>query len=133
MNLARQFLATINGHASDYDGYCLELADDVLHFIEAPDAQILYIDAPHDYLRPQQGKAIRSEWRYHAVVFVGGLVHDGWLVEALPVRDYLRKMFSMNGELELTYYDPERVERWVREEDNGNQLEQGARPRKTGR
>jgi len=113
MNRAREYLDSVGEPIAQYEGFCLELADEVLWFINDDSAQIIYLDAPNGgVLFPTVS---RSRWSYHAAVFLDGLVHDAWLEEALPVKDYLRKMFR-NDTINATYYIPERQERWVRKE-----------------
>jgi len=118
-NVVRQFLKENKKRLSDYDGFCLELVDDVLHFLDdTVDAKVIYMDVP------REGRLLASHafsfwggnWRYHAAVFIDGLVHDGLFKHPMPVNKYLRKMFPRNDVIEVSYYTPERVERWVRKE-----------------
>jgi hypothetical protein len=121
VNLARKFLEEKGEDLEDYDGYCLELVDDILKWL-GPErearAEIMYMDVPYlGDLHPSCVQVVG--WRCHAVLFMDGLVHDAYLEEALPVDKYLRTMFPHNNVIEVTYnsgMDNERVERWYRRE-----------------
>lgn len=120
-NLARKFLEEEGEDLEEYGGYCLELVDDILHWLtpelEAK-AEIMYMNVPYlGDLHPSCVQVIG--WCHHVALFMDGLVHDAHLEEALPVAAYLRKMFPNNDVIEVTYnsgMDNERVERWYRKE-----------------
>lgn len=117
MNLARQYLAATNRSMNDYDGCCLELCNDILDWLDPKTkrrTKILYIEADGFDRLVHHMDSVDS-WSYHAVIFVNGVVHDGWLARTLPTPKYLRKMFD-NHKLHLTYFLPEKRETWIRQE-----------------
>ena len=131
-NLARKFLEEEGEDLEEYEGYCLELVDDILHWLKPEleaKAEIMYMDVPYlGDLHPSCVQVIG--WRCHAVLFIDGLVHDAHLEEALPVAAYLRRMFPHNDVIEVTYNagddEKERVERWTRKEDHEPSTDVGA-------
>ena len=93
MNIALQILEELGEELEDYEGFCGELADQVLH--RNPDAQILYIKPAYEFgfLNYKD-----DGWRYHMVAVVDGIVHDAWFPELLlPPEQYVEKAFPRAG------------------------------------
>ena len=93
MNIAVQILEELGEDLKDYEGFCGELADQVIH--RNPGAQILYIEPCCDSCwLPHKDDA----WRYHMVAVVDGIVHDAWFPELLlPPAQYVEQAFPRAG------------------------------------
>lgn len=75
-------VADENGGLDAYEGWCLELVDDVLH--RHPEADVLWVDL-----------AGHERWKYHAVPVLDGIVHDAWHpMLLLPPDQYVERAFG---------------------------------------
>lgn len=88
MNLAARYLEMTGQTVEDYDGFCIDLAGDVVENFGG-EAIIWQDDA--------------GPWRYHAAAVVGGVVHDAWLREPLTEQQWLdtwdgRDLWRSDGE-----------------------------------
>ena len=93
MNIALQILEELGEGLEDYDGFCGELADAVLH--RHPGAKILYIEPCCKWTYLNYGD---DGWRYHMVAVVDGIVHDAWFPELLlPPEQYVEQAFPRAG------------------------------------
>jgi hypothetical protein len=66
-----------------WDGWCLELVDDLLH--SHPEGQILYVD----------NLPFNHKWKYHAALVLDGVVYDAWNPDVrLPPEQYVDVVFD---------------------------------------
>lgn len=73
---------------SEFDGWCLELVNDLLH--KYPDGEILYLEF------------VSGPWKYHAALVLDGIVHDAWNPTVrLPPADYVRTVFGDGATWEI--------------------------------
>ncbi len=90
MNLAVKYLQRNKETLSDYDGYCGELVDGLIHWLGEDRVSILYISNGDFSIPLDDG----SYWGYHMVAVVDGRVHDAWFPEhILPPEEYLEAAF----------------------------------------
>ncbi len=76
MNEANQVELPSGAALQEWDGWCLELVDHLLH--QHPSGKVLYVDQPN------------ARWKYHAALVLGGLVYDAWHPDVrLPPREYV--------------------------------------------
>ena len=94
-NLARQWARTTKTDLDDYDGQCLELANDVGRWLDDKGMtnDLVYIESPKESTLVAHYPSGDQRWYYHAVILSGRLIHDGWLEEALPKRQYFAQVF----------------------------------------
>lgn len=91
MNLAKQYLLDHNESRSEYDGLCGELAN------------VLQMATPNSRLVSISGVGVfdTTAWTYHTVVMLDGIVHDAWLKNALPLKQWLQK-FDCEWPIEIS-------------------------------
>jgi hypothetical protein len=86
MNLATEYLAAKQETVADWDGVCGELANAIF----SDGDHIIYVEGD-------------IRWTYHMALFRDGLVHDAWCEgDALPLREWLLKMFGGDAEVEVS-------------------------------
>lgn len=74
----------------EWDGWCLELVDDLLH--KYPDGDILYIELGDTH----------PLWTYHAAMVLDGLVYDAWHPNVrLPPAEYVERVFGAGVSWEI--------------------------------
>jgi len=98
-NLALEFLAQQFENVEDYDEFCGELVDGIIHWLGEERVSILHIDAG-------DGLILRAgdPWRYHMVPIVDGNVHDAWYPHlVLPPEEYVKRAFP-GQVLSLSFY-----------------------------
>jgi len=89
-NLALAYLENAGKDLRAYDGFCLELVDDILHWLDRREesASILHLEPIGGrWLKWRSGLA----WTYHAVLLCHGKVHDAWHPQVLTLRSYLAR------------------------------------------
>ena len=68
---------------STWDGFCLELVDDLLG--QHPSGDILYVELSRSHPR----------WSWHAAMVLDGLVYDAWHPDVrLPPSEYVEHVFG---------------------------------------
>lgn len=90
MNLAARFLLETDQTTLDYHGSCMELVNDMMGWLTQSHHHIWIEPADGGYLKPA---CKEFEWKYHAAMIVGGLVHDAWFEDALELDAYLYMVF----------------------------------------
>lgn len=105
MNLALAYLAHSGETLGDYDGFCMELVDQVQQWKGLERGTLWIEDSEGGVLTPP---ARQTRWKYHAVLVVDGLVHDAWHPEVLPVAEYLEQVFPNHPRLSVEL-DGERI------------------------
>lgn len=100
INLAVAFLKERNESICDYEGFCGELVDGIIHFLGEDRVDIMYLAETSE--AGIQGPA--EPWKYHMVPVIDGEVHDAWFPEivALPT-EYLRLAFPKQ-EIQVSFY-----------------------------
>lgn len=91
-NLTIQFLRRSGGDIDEYDGFCGELVDGMIHWLGEDRVKILYIEGA-------DGAEIIAgtwrHWRYHMAPVIDGIVHDAWFPDMLlPPDEYVLKAFK---------------------------------------
>lgn len=120
-NLALRWLRTTKNSLDDFDGQCMELVDEVGRWLTKK-------GIPHSILWIESASAPEvmwsstivahypnneQHWGYHVVILSKGLIHDAWLRDPLPQRQYFARVFpdqrvrvehrtSKHGDLTLT-------------------------------
>lgn len=96
-NLAKAWLREAGHSLGEFDGYCLDLADEISQWLGKRSIAhtTLWIGpASHGFGWITAHYPRRKyEWTFHVVVRSGGLVHDAWLREPMPLPEYLAKVF----------------------------------------
>ena len=79
---------------SEYDGLCIDAADEILGMFERGDGHVLYVeDVSGESFTPLFCGTV--VWRYHAAAVIDGLVFDPWCPgEPLTVGEYLAAGFG---------------------------------------
>lgn len=90
MNLAERYLQETDQTFRDYDGSCMELVNDMMGWVKQPYHHIWIEGAEGQDIKPSYRRRV---WKYHAVMIVGGLVHDPWFGDALELDSYLGMVF----------------------------------------
>lgn len=89
---------------AEYDGFCLELVNDLLS--DHPAGSILYVECASS----EAGR--RLGWRYHAALVLDGLVFDAWHPHVrLSPSKYVARVFGNGVEWEIFGGDSEDSER----------------------
>lgn len=79
---------------SKYEGWCMELVNDLL--TEYPAGEILWVQPPAG-----ERWLAGTLWKYHAAAVFDGLVYDAWNPDVrLPPREYVKAVFG-DAEWEL--------------------------------
>lgn len=74
----------------EYDGWCLELVDSLLH--KHPTGRVLYVG-------PLDG---HPTWQWHAALVLDGIVYDAWHpMVRLPPAEYVAEVFGGGVEWEV--------------------------------
>lgn len=101
MNFATEYLRANHETVYDWSGCCGELVSK----LEQDGDGVIYIECPLVGGRRECLENPRDSrfWRYHMVLLRDGLVHDAWCKgPALPVREWLVKMFGKNLSVEVS-------------------------------
>ena len=121
IDLATKWLQEAGNRLRVFEGWCLDLADEVGKWLWRQGIESLLV-----YIEPTVGGGIpvvahyssgSRRWKFHAVLFADGLIHDAWLGEALDPKRYFATVFP-GQELRVEYRgdDPrrdfERAETW---------------------
>jgi hypothetical protein len=79
---------------AEYDGMCLELANDLLS--DHPRGSVLYVECDGS------DTGARLGWRYHAAIVLDGIVYDAWHphVRDTP-KNYVEQVFGSGVEWEI--------------------------------
>ena len=103
-NFALQYLEKEFADLDDYEGFCGELCDGIIHWLGEDRVSILYV-------QPTPSSSVilcgPEAWRYHMVAVVDGLVHDAWFPHIIaPPHEYAAKAFmGQSFELQITDSD----------------------------
>lgn len=95
-NLSLRFLEEESEELVSYDGFCMELADSVMKWLDKQGKKscLVYIDSPEErYIWWESGMV----WNHHAVVLCDGLLHDAWHPEPLAVEEYLSRWLPFSA------------------------------------
>ncbi len=100
VNLAVAFLAKQNESISDYDGFCGELVDGIIHWLGEDRVAIMYLAETSELGILGPAKV----WRYHMVPVIDGEVHDAWFPEIIASpREYLSLAFA-EQKIEVSFH-----------------------------
>ena len=87
-NLAVRYLRDHNESLKEYEGFCGELVDAIIHWMGEQRVRIMYLQDDGDGLGPG------GCWSYHMVPVIDGHVHDAWFPDyVLPPKEYIRVAF----------------------------------------
>lgn len=99
-NIALRWLRTTRSGLDEFDGQCMELVDEVGRWLKrkgishsvlwiesASASDVIWSPIIAHYPNEEQ------HWGYHVVILSKGLIHDAWLHDPLPPRQYFARVF----------------------------------------
>jgi len=96
-DLVTRWLRTSGNSLSDFDGLCLELADEVSKSLSSKGVThgTLWLDSVLGDCEKIVGHypGHKEEWYYHVVILVGEFVHDAWLGKRMKIEEYFASVF----------------------------------------
>ncbi len=103
-NLAAEYLKEKSETREEYEGFCGELCDGIIHWLGEDRVSILYVQPSSSSDDLIYGLEL---WRFHMVAVVDGLVHDAWFPDIVaPPHEYAAAAFEgQSFELQIT--DPD--------------------------
>jgi len=94
LNLCHQYLVETNQTLDDFRGLCVELIDEVMHWLDPKPYTCVTLDGVDGRELSPMGS--NENWDIHQVIEVDGLIHDGWWPEPLPLDEYLKAQFPFD-------------------------------------
>ena len=87
-NLSICYLLQHNESLSEYEGYCGELTDAIIHWLGEQRVRIMYIKGDESGFGPD------CSWYYHVVPVIDGRVHDAWFPDCVfTPKKYIKAAF----------------------------------------
>lgn len=98
VNLAVRYLKDHGETLEEYDGFCGELVDAIIHWMGEQRVRIMYLKGDCDGIGPD------CCWSYHMVPVIDGRVHDAWFPAlVVPPDEYLLAAFP-GQDPEVSFY-----------------------------